>query len=93
VTQGTPGVYDSGQLLVSHEGQLIATAPLNPLFTQPSPVVINVSGMPAQTSSALYYVSVQVWLASNPASLKIESSPTPVDLRGSTSGSIQLTVN
>jgi len=93
VTQGTPGVYDSGQLLVSHDGQLIATAPLNPLFTQPSPVVINVSGMPAQTSSALYYVSVQVWLASNPASLKIESSPTPVDLRGSTSGSIQLTVN
>jgi len=84
--------YDSGQLLVSHDGTLVATASLAPAFTGAG-AIVRVTGLPAGTSTALYYLSVLAWNQSNPAAVHRQSYPTAIDLRGSSSGVVQLTVN
>ena len=84
--------YDSGQLLVSHNGTLVATASLRPAFTGAG-AIVRVTGLPAGTSSALYYLSVLAWNQSSPTVVHSQSYPTAIDLQGSSSGLIQLTVN
>jgi hypothetical protein len=58
--------------------------------------------VPAETPTSVYYASVRAWNSSDPAApspnaaggtLQVQSFPTAIDLSGSTSGSIQLTVN
>ncbi len=91
VTQATAGKYDHGELLVSHDGTLIATTPLDAALAQGAGATLTVSGLPAGTSAALYYVAVHVWNASG--TLQRHSYPTAIDLRGSTTGAVQLTIN
>jgi len=91
VTQATAGKYDHGELLVSHDGTLIATTPLDAALAQGAGATLTVSGLPAGTSAALYYVAVRVWNASG--TLQRHSYPTAIDLRGSTTGAVQLTIN
>lgn len=93
VTQATTATYDRGELLLSHDGTLIATTPLDPALAQAG-ATVTLSGIPSGTPTALYYASVRVWNSSNPsATLKRQSFPTAVDLRGSPSGTVQLTIN
>jgi hypothetical protein len=96
--------YNAGQLLISHEGALVAQVPLTATLLASGG---NVSAtVPAGTASSLYYVSVRVWNTSNPApnpappgtgltagTLSRQSFDTPADLRSTTSVSIPITIN
>jgi len=94
VTQATAGKYDQGELLVTHDGRLVATTPLDAALAQGAGATLTVNGVPAGTSAALYYAVVRVWNSSDaPATLRRQSYPTVIDLRGSTTGAVQLTIN
>ena len=81
-----------GELIVAHEGTVVATVPLDPVLAQGGGTVT--ASVPAGTPAALYYVSVRVWNSNDaPGTLRLQWFPTAVDLRSSTSGSIQLTIN
>jgi hypothetical protein len=96
--------YNAGQLLISHEGALVAQVPLTATLLASGG---NVSAtVPAGTASSLYYVSVRVWNTSNPApnpappgsgltagTLSRQSFDTPADLRSTTSVSLPITIN
>jgi len=93
VRVATPGKYDQGEILVSQNGTLVATALLDGALAGAGGTV-TVSGLPAQIAGAIYYVSVRVWNSSAPAdTLQREWYPTAIDLSGSARGSITLTVN
>jgi hypothetical protein len=96
--------YNAGQLLISHEGALVAQVPLTADLLASGG---NVSAtVPAGTASSLYYVSVRVWNTSNPAqnpappgtgltagTLSRQWFDTPADLRSTTSVSLPITIN
>jgi hypothetical protein len=91
VTPATPGKYDHGELLVSHEGQLVAQVALDSALAQGGSVSVSV---PADTTTALYYVSVRVWNSSDPGgTLQRQWYPGALDLRTTTSGTTAITVN
>jgi len=93
VTESSPGRYDQGELLVSHEGQLVASASLNAAFAQGGRGTITV-GVPAETSASLYYLTVRAWNSTDPAgTLQLQWYPTSIDLRSTATGSTELTVN
>ncbi|TLY90521.1 MAG: DUF4382 domain-containing protein [Gammaproteobacteria bacterium] len=94
VTQATAGKYDHGELLVIHDGTLIATTPLDTALAQGAGATLTVSGLPAGTAAALYYVAVRAWNSRDASgTLQRQSYPTAIDLRGSTTGAVQLTIN
>jgi hypothetical protein len=100
---GANSTYNAGQLLISHEGALVAQVPLTAALLASGG---NVSAtVPAGTPSSLYYVSVRVWNTSNPApnpappgsgltagTLSRQSFDTPADLRSTTSVSIPISI-
>jgi Domain of unknown function (DUF4382) len=91
ITPSTPGKYNQGQLLVSHEGALVASAALDSVLAQGGSVSAIV---PVGTPSSYYYVSVRVWNSRSPSgTLSRQWYPSVIDLRSSTSGSIPLTIN
>jgi hypothetical protein len=90
VTQATAGKYSSGELLVSSNGALVAAVPLGSAFASGS-ASVTVKDLPAQISAAAYYVTVRSWNAAG--SVTRTYYPSVVDLRGSASASISLTVN
>jgi Domain of unknown function (DUF4382) len=94
VKDATPGKYNHGEVLVAQNGQLVATAPLDAALATGNGGTITLKGVPAQTSTALYYLSVRVWNSSDPGTTLLRQwYPTAVDLRSSSSGSLALTVN
>lgn len=91
ITPTTPGKYDQGELLVSHEGALVASVPLSSVLSSGGNVSATV---PAGTTSSYYYVSVRVWASRSPAAtLSRQWYPSMLDLRATTSGSIPITIN
>jgi hypothetical protein len=94
VTQATAGKYDHGELLVTHDGTLVATTPLDAAFAQGAGATITASGLPTGTSAALYYVAVRAWNSRDASgTLQRQSYPTAIDLRGSATAAAQLTIN
>ncbi len=94
ITQSTAGKYAHGELLLAHDGALIATAPLDAALAQGAGAIVAVTGVPSGTPAALYYATVLVWSSSGSSpSLHRQSFPTAIDLRGSTSSTVQLTIN
>src|SRR5437660_2455170 len=94
ITQATAGKYDHGELLVGHDGTLIAAAPLDAALTQGPGATVTVNSVPSGTPASLYYLTVRAWKSAAPSStLHRQSYSTPIDLRGSASGSAQLTIN
>ena len=92
VVTATPGQFNQGQLIVSHDGTVVGTVALDSVLAQGGGNVT--ATVPAGTSAALYYLSVRVWNSATPQkSLRLQSYPTAVDLRSSTSGAIPLTIN
>jgi hypothetical protein len=84
---------DQGELLVSNNGQLIATASLNNVLAAGGGAV-QLTDLPGGTSSSLFYVTVRAWSSSNPSSTVTRQwSDTPVDLRSASSASIEVTLN
>ena len=94
ITQATAGRYDHGELLLGHDGTLIASTPLDAALAQGTGATVTLSGVPSGTPASLYYVTVRVWSSTAPSgTLHRQSYPTAIDLRGTTSGSAQLTIN
>jgi hypothetical protein len=79
--------YNKGQLIISHDGAIVATATLDTLLTQSATSSLTISGLPStgsagQFTDGLYYVSVRAWNTSDPTTtLNREIYPTPLDLR------------
>ena len=94
VTQATAGKYDHGELLVTHNGALVATTPVDAALVQGAGATITVNGLPAGTSAALYYVAVRAWNSRDATgTLQRQSYPTAIDLRGRATGAVQVTIN
>lgn len=92
VTQTTPKKYDRGDLIISRDGAIVATAVLDSVLAQGAASALAISGLPGGDgtggifSSGVYYVSVRVWKSADPAgTLNRETYPTALDL---SSGSI-----
>ena len=74
--------------------QLVATASLDGVLASGTGGSVTVSGVPAGTSTAVYYAPVRAWNSSDPSERSRASGiRRSVDLRTSTSGSIALTIN
>jgi hypothetical protein len=95
VVASTPGKYDQGQLLLSHNGALIAAAALDAVLTQGTGGIVTVPGLPSGTPDAVYYATVLAWKSTAPPGTGVQRQwyPQVIDLRSSTSGTIALTVN
>ena len=91
----TTVTYNQGDLIVSHDGAIVATAVLDSIMGSAAST-LTISGLPGGTgtaNSALYYVSVRVWNSTDPfRTLNRVTYPTALDLSsGSTpSYSIQI---
>jgi hypothetical protein len=84
--------YSNGVLLVTHDGQLIASAALDSVIGVGG--TVQVSGIPGGTAASLYYLTVRAWKSSNPSgTLSRQWYSTPVDLRSASSANARLTVN
>jgi hypothetical protein len=93
VVATTPGKYDQGQLLLSHDGALVVAASLDAVLTQGTGGIVTVPGLPTGTPDAVYYATVRAWKSTDPGSVQRQWYPQVIDLRTSTSGTIALTVN
>ena len=90
----TPGKYDQGELLVSHDGVLVAAATLDAVLTQGTGGIVTVANLPSGTPDAVYYVTIRAWKSTDPGgSVQRQWYPQTIDLRTATSGSIALPVN
>ncbi len=92
VTATAPGTYAAGELLVSHAGTLVATAPLSQAAFSGSGTAVSVS-VPAETPTAVYYLTVRAWTNDPSVAPVIQSYSTAVNMQGSATGSAELTVN
>lgn len=92
VRPASAGKYDHGELMLSQNGQLIASAPLDAALTAGG--TVQLAGVPGGTPASVYYVSVRAWNSSDPSgTLARQWYPAPVDLRSATSASVQLNVD
>jgi hypothetical protein len=93
VTPASPGKYDHGEILLSQNGQLIASAPIDTELAGAGGTV-QLSGVPGGTATSVYYVSVRAWNSSDPAgTLTRQWYSAALDLRGAGSASIDLAVD
>jgi uncharacterized protein DUF4382 len=96
VVASAPGKYDQGQLLLSHDGVLVAAGSLDTVLKQGAGGVVTMPGLPSGTPDALYYATVRAWnsSAAQPVTtVQRQWYPQVIDLRTSTSAAISLTVN
>lgn len=93
VRPSSAGKYDHGELMLSQNGQLIASAPLDAALAAGGGTV-QLAGVPGGTPASIYYVSVRAWSSSDPAgTLARQWYPDAVDLRSATSANVQLSIN
>ncbi|HEY4448859.1 MAG TPA: DUF4382 domain-containing protein [Steroidobacteraceae bacterium] len=89
-----PGKYDQGELLLSHDGALVAAASLDAVLTQGTGGVVKMANLPSGTPNALYYATVLAWKSTDSgSSVQRQWYPQAIDMRTSTSASITLPVN
>jgi hypothetical protein len=100
VSQTTAKKYDRGYIIISHDGGIVATAPLDSVLTQSAASSLAISGLPGGSSTtgalnnALYYVSVRVWNSSDPVGkLNRETYPSVLDLSTGTGTSYSLAID
>jgi hypothetical protein len=94
ITQATSGKYDHGELLVTHDGELVARAALDSAFAQGAGGTVTVNGIPSGTSAAVYYLAVRAWNSRDASgTLQRQWYPAVLDLRSGLTGSVQLTIN
>jgi hypothetical protein len=97
MTIAAPGKYDDGVLLVTHNGAVVAAAPLAGQLGQPAPAVS--IGVPAGTPSAefargLYFLETWAWSSANPvASFTRQPANTAVDVRAAPQATVEIPLN
>jgi hypothetical protein len=65
----TTTTYDQGELIISHDGAIVATAALDSIIKSAAST-LTISSLPGgdgTANSALYYVSIREWNSTNPA--------------------------
>jgi hypothetical protein len=99
VSAATPGKYDKGALIVTHNGAVISTVPLDAaLAGSATSTTVNVTGIPASSSSAfdrgLYYLEAWAWNSADPKG-KFTRQPVSaaVDLRSALTANVTVTLN
>lgn len=91
--------YNKGELIFSHDGNIVQTVALDSVLTQSANATLTISGLPGggsagQFAGGLYYLSVRVWNSSNPTgTVTRETYPRPLDLRTGISSGYSLTIN
>ncbi len=98
VNATTPGKYDSGALLVTHDGTIVTAAPLAAALGGAQPSTVNVANVPASASSeferGLYYLEAWAWNSADPeGSFTRQPVTGAVDLRATSTASAEVTVN
>ena len=93
IVAASPGKYDQGQLLLSHDGALVAATSLDAVLSQGAGGSVTVAGLPAGTPDAVYYATIRAWKSTDTSIVQRQWYPQVIDLRTSTSGSIALPVN
>lgn len=100
VGQGTANKYDQGDIIISHDGAIVASAALDTILTRTGFGSVVLTGIPSGGGTAgiynpaLYYVSVRAWNSANPAGTLVrETYPAPLDLRSSFLGTYSLTID
>jgi hypothetical protein len=96
VTAATPGKYDNGALLVTHDGAVVAAAPLSAaLAGGQSSSVVNVPGLPSSAfERGLYHLEAWAWNSANPeSSFARQPVSGAVDLRAVPTANAEITVN
>ena len=93
VQPSSAGKYDHGELMLSQNGQLIASAPIDAALTAGGGTV-QLAGVPGGTPASVYYVSVRAWNSSDPSgTLTRQWYPDAIDLRSASSANVQVSVN
>jgi Domain of unknown function (DUF4382) len=83
------GKYSGGEVLVNSNGTLVGGAALDSLGSGSASVTV--SNLPAEVSSAAYYVTVLAWDSSG--SVTRQWSDELIDMRSATSGSISFSID
>jgi hypothetical protein len=87
----TPGLYNAGELLVSHDGTLVSQVPLSASLLSNGGAVS--AAVPSGTSAAKYFVSVRVWNTADLTKVTRQSIPTLIDMSGGGNGTISFSIN
>ena len=93
--------YDQGELLLSHNGTLVAAVSLAAVIAQGAGGTVTMSNLPSGTPDAVYYATVRAWCSgttqcsapADPSGVQRQWYTQVIDLRTSTTGTIDLTVN
>jgi hypothetical protein len=92
VQPSSPGKYDHGELMLSQNGQLIASAPIDSALKIGG--TVQLAGVPGGTAGSIYYLTVRAWSSSDPSgTLTRQWYAGAVDLRSTLSATVQLTVD
>ena len=99
VSAATPGKYDKGALLVTHNGAVIAAVPLDDaLVGSATTATVTIQSIPASNSSGfdegLYYLDAWVWNSGNPTNTFVRQPVNAaVDLRTTLTANAAVTIN
>jgi hypothetical protein len=100
ISKSSSAQFNRGDLIISRDGAIVATAALDTLLAQSATGNLAISGIPGGSASGqfadgLYYVSVRVWNSSTatttPAAREIY--PAPLDLRSGIAIGYSLNIN
>lgn len=91
----TPGRYDDGILLVTHDGAIVAAASLAPVLAGARPGgAVTVAGVPAGLDRGLYFLEAWAWSSANAqGSFTRQSVAGAADLRTAPAASAAVTLN
>jgi hypothetical protein len=93
VTFTTAGQYDSGFVLISHNGQVIDAVNLTTLASGSPTSVSFTDQLPSGNADATYDVTVRTWSSADPSTTLLRTPATSqVDLRSSTAQSLSIAV-
>jgi hypothetical protein len=93
VTFSTAGQYDSGFVLISHNGQVIDAVDLATLATGSPTSVSFTDQLPSENPNATYDVTVRTWSSADPTTTLVRTAATTqVDLRSSTAQSLSIAI-
>lgn len=99
ISAATPGKYDKGALLVTHDGAVVTAVPLDEaLAGSATSAPVNVTGIPASSGAGfdrgLYYLEAWAWNSSNPkGTFTRQPVGTAVDLRAALTANAAVTIN
>jgi hypothetical protein len=93
----SPGRYDHGELVITHDGAIVATVSLDTILAQAS-TTLTVSAVPGGVTSqsyasGLYYAEVWAWNSSDPAgTFNRQPNPAVIDLRLGNAGGVTIDI-